>query len=298
MLNQQNMISMSVDQWINLPDHPIQRNTEEHARKALRRHLATPHPSQSVVSAVRLNGTTYKVDGHTRAYLWEKGDLDRPPTLSVQMWECDSEKELNSLYRTFDNRFASETTKDEAYSALKRHGIEFHSFMMRERRYLTALRIGYRWVRGKSEQTHLVPPQVNEIEDATGFFKDELLVLDSLTPLPDRFPVGIQAAALVTLAAYGDEAFRFWHAYAHDLGIKSANRIDAVEATYRMVQKYRAEKATTGTQNGKEMALRAMTAVERFMKNKDYSTYQKGAQVRLHKNLDTIIKKILEARAF
>ncbi len=62
---------MAVDDFAELPDHPIQRNTIHHAKKAIggRGHLLNFCPTHAQVSSVTLGKMTYKVDGHTRSYL-------------------------------------------------------------------------------------------------------------------------------------------------------------------------------------------------------------------------------------
>ena len=65
---------MTVAEWIKVEDNPIQRDTEHHAAKA--KHLLTPLPSHAFVFACELpNGKLIKLDGHTRALLWQRGQV-------------------------------------------------------------------------------------------------------------------------------------------------------------------------------------------------------------------------------
>ncbi len=48
--------SLSVQSFIELPDNPRQRDTEVHARKAVKQHLAESSPTHVMVSAAADDG--------------------------------------------------------------------------------------------------------------------------------------------------------------------------------------------------------------------------------------------------
>lgn len=114
---------MTVAWFQKLPDHPRQRNTEKHARRARKKHLSTPFATQSVVSVVRYKGTWYKVDGHTRALLWKGTTLKAPHRVTAMRYECDTRGEFNQLYIAHNNKNAAESNSDLAYGRLRELGM-------------------------------------------------------------------------------------------------------------------------------------------------------------------------------
>ncbi len=72
------VITMSTTDWIAVPDNPIQRNTQERAKRA--NHLVVFEPVHAEVSMAMLpDGSRFKIDGHTRAHKWASGDVKNAP---------------------------------------------------------------------------------------------------------------------------------------------------------------------------------------------------------------------------
>ena len=73
-MNKVKHIEMSIEEWIKVKDCPTQRNTEIHAKSARKKNLKESSITHSQVSAaqVKTKGNMYKLDGHTRAYLWSE----------------------------------------------------------------------------------------------------------------------------------------------------------------------------------------------------------------------------------
>jgi len=114
---------MSVGWFVALPDHPRQRDTERHAKKARKRHLKKACITQEEVVVARYSGSECKVDAHTRALLWGAGLLPKPDKVWVTRFSCDTTADLNELYATYDNKDATETPKDLAYGRLHELGM-------------------------------------------------------------------------------------------------------------------------------------------------------------------------------
>ena len=90
-------ITMKIEEWIHVPDNPVQRNTEEHARRA--RHLFNPSPTHAVAAMAELpDGQRFKLDGHTRAYLWARGDVAPPPVMYIDLYECETQGEVEASF--------------------------------------------------------------------------------------------------------------------------------------------------------------------------------------------------------
>src|SRR4029077_6653573 len=83
-------IEMSVADWIQVAPNPRQRDTEKHARKA--KHLMTPQPTHRRVSmAMTPDGRKWKLDGHTRALLWSRNQVERPESLNVSVFTVQNQ---------------------------------------------------------------------------------------------------------------------------------------------------------------------------------------------------------------
>jgi hypothetical protein len=110
--------TMTIAEWIQVPTNPAQRH---HAgRRAA--HLDRLEPAHLTVSAAELpDGSLVKLDGHTRAYKWQKAPGLFPPhqILNVQVFPADGLQNAIDLYRRFDSKDAVETSADEIASALR-----------------------------------------------------------------------------------------------------------------------------------------------------------------------------------
>ena len=114
--------TMSVSQWIAVPDCPIQRDTERHASKA--KHLLKPLDIHAVTFAAELpDGSLVKLDGHTRALLWKRNQVRHPPEVRVNVIPVKNIAEANVLYGTLDSKDALETASDKISGGF--HAIEF-----------------------------------------------------------------------------------------------------------------------------------------------------------------------------
>ena len=121
---------MPLSQWFAMRDNKRQRETEEHARKASRTHLKAPHPTHRNVSAARLpNGTLVKLDGHTRAFLWERGKLAAPEDgmVMVTVYDVRNIEEAKSFYDTFDSPSAAMTAQDRMAGGKREHDVVLRS---------------------------------------------------------------------------------------------------------------------------------------------------------------------------
>src|SRR5512135_1321507 len=118
---------MSVEQWLILPDHPRQRDTERHARarhwQFAKRATGAAFQHLSHVTAACWNGTLYKVNGHTRALLWVKGELPAPEHLHVTIYKVTTREELNDLYAAFDAAWAAKPEYEKVYGGLRECGL-------------------------------------------------------------------------------------------------------------------------------------------------------------------------------
>lgn len=243
-------VEMPFNEWCKIPDHPHQRDTAKHAQRS--KHLQSFSEIQRKMTLARLpNGAIFKVDGHTRAYMWQRGltiGLPNPTTLmlKVDQWGVADEQALAKAYDTFDNRNAVDTVADEVFSAAKAAGIEFKSKLLRSGRYASAIKRVY---------ILLTPDRPQEdytLRDASTFFSKELKLLDSINPTAVDFTSGFTSGALFTLALDGTEAVDFWSRYQEGTGTKIGNQCDAIQALIHLRDYVRGNNMTGSTQADEE----------------------------------------------
>ena len=131
-------ISMTPQDWAEVSNNPRQRNTEDHARRA--KHLLAYSPEHPIVKmAVLPDGRRFKLDGHTRSYLWSTGVVEAPKWVMVDVFRCRTLKDVEMLYEHYDNRLAAENARDVLAGAARKLGLEFNTTLMRQGKYGRAL---------------------------------------------------------------------------------------------------------------------------------------------------------------
>jgi hypothetical protein len=229
---------MPVDAWIDLPDHPRCRDTARHVRKrqwALLRTARGPvFESLRWVVAAEVGGEVWKVDGHARALLWERGGLRRPDSVFAKVFRCQSLAELNDLYSTFDHPAAAETLFDRISGAYRQHQLTLKSERLRSGTIADALYIAWRGV------PHSIDKGGDEddvdIYQVVGAFGPELRLLDTVDPQNDLFYTGIVAAALLSLAL-DPQLIGYFGRLSRRQGSKREGLLDPVEALLHMISR-------------------------------------------------------------
>lgn len=267
------VIKMSPKEWAGVPDNPRQRDTAAHAKRAA--HLKVPHPTHAFVNMALLpDGRRFKLDGHTRSYLWEAGDLAAPDVLSVQTWLCASLDEVKQLYSTFDSTDAVETGKDKLHGGLRELGLTFQSDVLTKGRYLNALSIAYELLFGqqmaRSRGTY----------DLLAYWAPELKLFDACNGEAKRFHAGTIAAALLTLRRYGTAANEFWTTYARNRGMKIGDEMDGVQALDERITGYIKKGRTSGRAHSVRMVACALSAFERHRRSELYKAEMHGGGVK------------------
>lgn len=257
-------VYLSPAEWAEIEPNPRQRDTARHAAKA--DHLRNPHPIHSIVNmAVLPDGRRFKLDGHTRGFLWEKGDVPAPAVLIVETWECENIDQVKQLYGYFDNSDAVETSTDRMFGAYREHGFEFKSPLLSSRKIATGARFAYQFLFGSR-------PAVDATEyDLLRYWKPELYLLDGCMPNWKVFPTPITAASLLTFRRYGNDAFDFWDRYAKDKGNKINGEKDAVQALHDRINSLRGHRKLTNTGNIQSVIAVALSAYNADRKGYAYS---------------------------
>lgn len=248
-------LKMSVADWIAVQDNPIQRDTERHASKA--KHLLTPSPTHAHVSAAKLpDGTLIKLDGHTRALLWARNAVPRPPHVECAVIPVKTIAEAKDLYTHFDSKDAVETATDKISGGFRDIGFEPKSGLLKSGQVGSALRIAWIVVYGYSKEKTAknTYQMVNE-------FAEEILALDDLELGKRAAFGGIIAAFLLSYRKYGEECLPFWRAVFGNAGTKINGQMDAVQALNELMLN---RKLTYGSSAMMDLCARALHAYEKY----------------------------------
>jgi hypothetical protein len=277
--------NMDVSEWIKVADNPRQRDTEKHARNARKRHLAEYDPKHARVDMARMpDGTTYKIDGHTRAYLWAQGQLEAPNYVQADVWDCVDIAAVKELYTRYDNELATERTSDKIYGALREHNVEFQSPLLRSQKFGGALRQAYEMMFGQAEARRVGAHWL------VNYWMPELQVLDDCYPTQQRFASPVVTAALITLRRRGRAIEWFWRAYAADEGTKNGGQVDAVQAFDRRVQVMRQQKNLGGRHAHQEAVAVAISATEAWLGGRTYNVAT-GIKQSKHKAVSAYLQR-------
>jgi hypothetical protein len=256
-------IVMSVDDFISVPDNPRQRDTEAHARKALRSHLRKSSPTHVNVSAAAIGGTVIcKLDGHTRSLLWSTGKLSRPKSLMVTVYEVNSLEEAKELYTHFDNSSAAESSSDKLSGACREHGVTLRSGLFRKHDFNTALKFAHSLRATSSNRT-----EYELICD----WACVLEIADSWMLPKNAFKgTGVVCLLLVAIASERfslDKIESFAKKYAADEGRKEGARMDGVQALSSHITRRRLENQMTGYENIYDMTSRGYSCLAAWCQN-------------------------------
>lgn len=243
-------IKMTVAQWAAVLDNPRQRDTDKNASKATRGHLKTSSPAQARVFAAKLpGGALVKLDGHTRALLWEEGKLQPPSVVYVDVIYVKSMDEAKELYTHFDNPAVSEKAADKMFGAFRESGITPESGLIASCGITSAIK-------------KLVPVGT-PIYTAVKAWKPEIIMLDSIGAGGGALKNGMVLGALCTLRVRGERALPFISAVVTDSGDRNEHGSDGVDAIVRFSKESRGK--TTGEAVIKDSAGRFITAFEGWL---------------------------------
>lgn len=244
---------MTVREWIGIPDNPRQRDTERHARRARAFHLKEASSTHAVVAAAVIDGEiACKLDGHTRAYLWNSGELPFPngATLTVECYDCKDLDEARELYTHFDSQYAVETVVDRLTGACREVGFVPQSPLLKPMKFVTALKFADDCDTNQGREYELMRRWVSQ-----------LVELDSWNLCQSILPTGLIALALC-LIRQGNEAIArtFFIAYASDKGMKSGDARDGVQALTEHIASRRISKSMSGSDNIQDLMDRGYSA--------------------------------------
>lgn len=276
--------NMTVADWIALLNHPHQRNTVRHAgavhlRQAKEATGAMASLLAHVVAAC-WEGTYYKVDGHTRGYLWERGELPRPDRLHVTIYRVASRAELDALYEAFDTSTAIKTGYDQVLAGFRDCNLQLQSKRLRQGFLNDALNIA---LRGATRE--LQDPNSPELDvyRAVAVFKRELELLDGIDPQPSPFYSGVVAAALIGLALYETKrVLGFFDKLNRKEGNRRNGRSDPVDAVLIAVERMNLEKTAARTSLQGDLCARVLRGLQTWLAGPKKSRHQYWLHYSIH----------------
>jgi len=254
------LIRMSVQDWIAVPDNPVQRDTVRGAASAKRRHLASHVVAHDEVHAAVYKGAILcKVDGHKRALLWESGELKMPldKCVNIYPYVCcaktrkDALEEAVVMYDWKDSKGPLKDTSDTLYGSLRSLNIFLQSPLLKASRFSVGLQIaeGHKWNTSKDSRIFVQR------------WANELVTLDSWGLTPRRISAPIVALALMTICRYGAKRTKdFFVGVNGDIGNKSSLGRDGIDALVHHLDVRSKESRMTGWTNLLDICSRSLSA--------------------------------------
>lgn len=265
-------VRMSPKEWSEIRDNPAQRDTAARASRALKTHLGSPSPTHFRVAAVDVIGIgTFKLDGHTRSFLWDKGEVTPPSELLVDVYVAINVDEAVELYKHFDNKAATENALDRLSGACRVHGFFPKSSLIKLGGVTTALRVLHAGDWSGFDVYKDIKPWIPALE-----VTDERMFLNS------RMHTGVIAALLCTVRNYGPLILDFWQKYHDGEGTRLGKERDAVQALmeYMLARKGRGMRHVGGPSACIDVTSKALACAESWMRSGTYIGGIKGLDVR------------------
>lgn len=259
------VVKMTTPEWIAVRTNPIQRDTERHAQKA--KHLLAPQDIHSVTFAARLpNGELIKLDGHTRAFLWQTGIVPQPRQIVVNVIDVENEEEAAEQYKFHDSKSAVEGTPDKVSGAMRGQKYEPKSVFVASGGFSSALRIAWIGVFG-----HARNMRARDEYEAVKEFLPEIIALDGMDLKRLQTSTGMVAAILLSLRRHGDAILPFWSGVFSDEGEKKYGKMDAIQVLHELMIRKK-----PGTKAARDLCGKALLCVERWLEHEMVSNLPKS----------------------
>ena len=283
-------IGMSVAEFVALPPHPRQRGTENRAAQARKtgNRFHEYDETHRHVEAASWDGRVYKVNGHTRAWLWGEGHALPPHgDVSVVLYRPETYEAFIELYNRFDSPEASEKAAEKVQGALRQYGVHVHSNMFSKGNIVTALRMG---------SPIDLPFTKIDVYDAVRSLRQTIELVDrELSPTPKKVGGAILPAVFLTVAAHGENAIPFWRSLIADSANQCGGRADPPTKLRRLLDDRIARGTAFSRNNVSELFPYAIAAYLAWCKGTVYSTSRKSS-LRPAKSHDINILRWLAAK--
>lgn len=285
------VIEMSVEDWINVEDNPVQRDTERRAKKAKHLHILDAVHQETRMARLP-DGQCIKLDGHTRGFLWAGGlaregiEPRRPEYVSVSVYDCRAKVDVIALYDKFNSKAAAKTAVDEVQGAHRQLKLQFTSPLLRAGCYGQAVRLLHQRVNGYGKSS-----EPGYLRVCVAEFQAELAKLDAFDPGHKDFPAPFIMAALSTIRVYGKPAVEFWDDYARDAGSKIGDERDPVQALREVLLDARARRDINSATYF-DMMGQAVNTVEAHLRG---MTYKRVVRKKTEAQLAAFLRRVKRA---
>lgn len=189
--------------WINEEAYPSYYANRDVTKRMNKPHLkgGIKSSTQCLVSCAEFEGVRIKLDGHSRAEAWRRGQLEMPEELTLMVYKVECLEDMATLYRSFNSTATAESPTEYMYHINKLTKFEPTSkFVKKSWKYPFGL-LGFK----------------DNEQGAINTYREELMILDSwdLTDKRGDTTLGtpIKAALLKTLKQDREKALTFWDVY-------------------------------------------------------------------------------------
>ena len=167
--------------------------------------------------AITGKGVKYKLDGHSRGFLWKSGRLDpvtngngKEMKLTVDVYAVDDVQGVMDLYRVFDSDTAVEKTSDKMQGGFSYYGFKPQHPSMFTGSTVSAMRV-------MTFPNKYGEDRVLSIYDLVQPWIPTFKLMDAIHPFSNHviFQAPIKAAMMMSVLRDGNKALSFWSAY-HD----------------------------------------------------------------------------------
>jgi hypothetical protein len=282
-------IELNIDEWLTIPPHAIQRDTEDHAKECREKFAKTRRAHQNVAIAVHEDGTIEILDANTRTYFWRNMLVpitEIPADVQVAIHFVKDEAESAHEYYTFDDGTQVKNGNDQLFSAC--HANKFypirHGFIYRGNGIVDALRTSFATLAGYGllpktiVRRAMTTPNLRQkckptMTECVRQFKPALQALDSLNVRGGKFKGAVTRAFLLSFTKYAEIGFgdkkadlaklmEFFTRYRDGIALRKDGKFDAVE-NFRAIH---AEEGG-GEKRRKDKTARLLGAIERYIEN-------------------------------
>lgn len=256
--------TLTVAQWITMRDNPRQRDTVARARKAWWLSEETLEPHREVHMAVLPDGTEYKIDGHTRAYLWSTGEAMPPDEVLAVVYDCATIEDVVDLYMMFDAAEAADSITDLLFGLAREQDVHFQSELLASFKFAAAMAMAQDAVFGPGSYKR------RYLKTIFGNWLKQLRLVDAVAPTHNAFPAPVLTGGLLILRKNEAEAVPFLQAYQSNSGTKGGGKMDGVQALFEYIAHVRLLHQFWGARMRNEIIRSVIGTFEGWRENRSY----------------------------